>query len=58
MRGLEYYRRDRIFPTADENILKADIRASTAMELSVLKERLAGGNEPLSGKIITGTETE
>ena len=36
-----------------KNILKADIRASTAIDLSVLKERLAGGNEPLSGKIIT-----
>jgi hypothetical protein len=36
-----------------KNILKADIRPSTAIELSVLKERLAGGNEPLSGKIIT-----
>ena len=28
----------------------------TAIELSVLKDRLAGGIEPLSGKIITGTE--
>ena len=58
MRGLEYYRRDRRFSTADEKQLKADIRASTAIELSVLKERPASGNEPLSGKIITGTETE
>jgi hypothetical protein len=36
-----------------KNILKADIRPSTAIELSVLKERLAGGKEPLCGKIIT-----
>jgi hypothetical protein len=36
-----------------KNILKADIRPSTAIELSVLKERVSGGNEPLSGKIIT-----
>jgi nicotinamidase-related amidase len=36
-----------------KDILKADIRPSTAIELSVLKERLAGGNEPLFGKIIT-----
>jgi hypothetical protein len=35
-----------------KNILKADIRPSTAIELSVLKERL-GGIEPFSGKIIT-----
>jgi hypothetical protein len=36
-----------------KNILKADIRPSTAIELSVLKERVSGGNEPLSSKIIT-----
>jgi hypothetical protein len=35
-----------------KNVLKADIRPSTAIELRLLKERLAGGNEPLSGKII------
>jgi putative intracellular protease/amidase len=36
-----------------KNILKADIRLSPAIELRVLKERLADGYEPLSGKIIT-----
>jgi nicotinamidase-related amidase len=36
-----------------KNILKADIRDSTAIELRVLKEPRASGNEPLSGKIIT-----
>jgi len=36
-----------------KNILKADIRPSPAIELRVLKERLADGYEPLSGKIIT-----
>ena len=36
-----------------KNILKADIRPSTAIELSALKERVSGGNEPLSGEIIT-----
>jgi nicotinamidase-related amidase len=36
-----------------KNILKADIRPSTAIELSVLKERRASGNERLPGKIIT-----
>jgi nicotinamidase-related amidase len=41
-----------------KNILKADIRPSTAIELSVLKERLAGGNEPLSGKIKGRNETK
>jgi nicotinamidase-related amidase len=34
-------------------ILKADIRPSTEIELKVLKERLASGNQPPSGKIIT-----
>jgi nicotinamidase-related amidase len=34
-------------------ILKADIRPSTEIELKVLKERLASGNQPPTGKIIT-----
>jgi len=36
-----------------KTVLKADIRPSAAIELSVLKERPASGNERPSGKIIT-----
>ena len=54
MRGLNTTEETEIIPYGRmKNILKADIRSSTEIELSVLKERLAGGNEPLSGKITT-----
>jgi len=36
-----------------KTVLKADIRPSAAIELSVLKDRPASGNERPSGKIIT-----
>ena len=36
-----------------KTVLKADIRPSVAIEVSVLKERPASGNERPSGKIIT-----
>jgi nicotinamidase-related amidase len=37
-----------------KNILKADIRPSATIELSILKEQPANGNEPPSGTIIAG----
>ena len=53
MRGINTPKRPNYSLRQMKNILKADIRSSTAIELSVLKERLAGGIEPFSGKITT-----